>query len=248
MKRLIKKSKKMSERDSALVYIDGEIMDGAEHYDCIDKYFKRKHIDESLDGFYRMYDSDEEEQKIVEKNIKQMAFASQCIKEKIIYVERDTLYNIELETAINEFKSKYPDYIICIDETNEKVARLKKGKITKIASNISQDFDSFMLGSGDIIAIGCRLVNNKPWYQVYQEGLYNTSSYYDGADYDRALQMYKDLLTAFQGVGKTENFTGSEAKIKQSIESLIDEKKSDEYNFQKSKSNSSFLGGNNSDW
>jgi hypothetical protein len=133
-----------------------------------------------------------------------------------------------------------------LKKINEKYTNeFKKLKIEKTASNISQDFDSFVLGSGDIIAIGARLVNNKPWYQVYQEGLYNTSSYYDGANYDRALQMYKDLLTAFKGVGKTENFTGSEAKIRESIDSLIDEKKSDEYKFLQPKSRTSFLGGEN---
>lgn len=120
--------------------------------------------------------------------------------------------------------------------------RLVRKRITKTANYISTNFDYFILESGDMIAIGCRMVNNKPWYQVYQEGEYCTSSYYDGDDYNRALRMYKDLLLAFKGVDSTEKFSKSQSKIQQEIDNLIDEKKSDDYNFQKLKSNPLFLG------
>ena len=43
-------------------------------------------------------------------------------------------------------------------------------------------------------------------FQVYQEGLYNISSFYDGPDYEKAERMYKDLLTAFEGIRTTEKF------------------------------------------
>ena len=100
------------------------------------------------------------------------------------------------------------------------ISRLKKNNERKIiASSISNDFDSFVLNSGDIIGFGCRIVNNKPWYQVYQEGIFNVSSYYDGPDYDKALRTYKDLMTAFNGVNSTEYFSKSESKIKDIIES-----------------------------
>lgn len=121
---------------------------------------------------------------------------------------------------------------------------VRKNNMIKKANYISTNFDYFILGSGDVIAIGCRLVNNKPWYQVYQEGQYCTSSYYDGSDYEKAVRVYKDLLLAFKGVSKSEGFLKSEPKIKQQIDNLIDEKKSDDYNFQKLKSNPLFLGVN----
>ena len=129
------------------------------------------------------------------------------------------------------------------------ISRLKKNnKLIKTSASISNDFDSFSLQSGDIIAFGCRLVNNKPWYQVYQEGLYNTSSYYDGPNYDKALRIYKDLMTAFNGIDTTENFVCSESKIKNTIESLITEDKEDKYTFQMLKSDPLFLGVNRDDF
>lgn len=121
---------------------------------------------------------------------------------------------------------------------------IRKNKFIKTANYISTNFDYFVLDSGDIIAIGCRLVNNKPWYQVYQEGQYNTSSYYDGDNYDKAVRVYKDLLTAFKGVSRSESFLRSEVKIKEQINDLIKEKEMDDYNFQRLKSNPLFLGVN----
>lgn len=120
---------------------------------------------------------------------------------------------------------------------------IKKGSMKKTASS-STYFDFFTLDSGDIIALGCRLVNNKPWYQVYQESDYTTSSFYDGPEYEKALRMYKDLLTAFKGVKSNEQFSKSETVIKKQIDSLIEEDENERYNFQKLKSNPLFLGVN----
>lgn len=89
--------------------------------------------------------------------------------------------------------------------------RLVKKKMNKTAalfSNFNGDLDSFVLPSGDVICFCYRLINNgtTPMFQVYQEGLYNISSFYDGPDYDKAERMYKDLLTAFEGIKTTEKF------------------------------------------
>lgn len=231
------------DRDCAVCYIDGEFIEGNAHHLCIKKYVKR-HCENEND-----IDCIES----CKSNIKQMAFAhllysytdnedSYYNVKGCIYIEQNSLVNIDMNTASQLFKKQYPEYDICIDETDEKLA--KQRRKVKTANYISNDFDSFFLDSGDMIAIGNRLVNNKPWYQVYQEGLYNTSSYYDGPDYDRASQIYKDLLTAFKGVKNTEKYVGLEVKIKKDIESLINEKKNDDYNFQRLKSDPLFLGVN----
>ena len=128
-------------------------------------------------------------------------------------------------------------------------SRLKKNNKRLItASTISNDFDSFVLKSGDIIGFGCRIVNNKPWFQVYQEGLYNISSYYDGPDYNTALRTYKDLMTTFNGVNSTEGFSNSESKVKDAIDSLMIEDKQNKFTFQQLKSDPLFLGVNRDDF
>ena len=132
-------------------------------------------------------------------------------------------------------------------QNNDTSSRLKI--LTKTASNnYIENFDNFILNSGDVISFDCRLVNNKPWFCISQEGPYCISSYYDGPDYEVAKQMYKDLLTAFKGISNTERFLKFEPKINRSIDLLINEKKNDNYNFQRLKSNPLFLGVNRDDF
>ena len=120
----------------------------------------------------------------------------------------------------------------------------KHKQLSKTAGMVGMNFDFFVLKSGDVIGIGSRVVNNKPWYQVYQEGEYCTSSFYDGDDYDKAMRVYKDLLTAFKGVGSSEQFGRSEVKIKEQIDKMVEDKKNDDYNFQRLKNDMLFLGVN----
>lgn len=121
---------------------------------------------------------------------------------------------------------------------------IRKKQRSTIAFRSIVDLDCFYLDSGDVIGIASRTVNNKPWFQVYQEGLYNISSFYDGPDYESALRMYKDLSTSFKGVGFTENLSKSLPQVKSEIEEMLVEKKEDDYNFQKLKKNPLFLGVN----
>ena len=46
---------------------------------------------------------------------------------------------------------------------------IKKNRVKTAALKYTYDLDSFVLESGDVIAFACRVVNNKPWFQVYQE-------------------------------------------------------------------------------
>ena len=54
--------------------------------------------------------------------------------------------------------------------------------------------------------------------------------------------MYKDLMTAFNGVGTTEQF--NDAYISEEIEKSINEKQKDEFYFQTIKTSPLFLGVN----
>jgi hypothetical protein len=66
---------------------------------------------------------------------------------------------------------------------------------------------TFFLPSGDVVGIGARMVNWKPWYQVFHEyDSGESSSFYDGPDFEKSFQMYIDLLIAFKGISEAENF------------------------------------------
>ncbi len=110
---------------------------------------------------------------------------------------------------------------------------IRKNRIKTAALKYTYDLDSFVLDSGDTIALSCRIVNNKPWFQVYQEGLYNTSSYYDGNDYERASRMYADLMSAFIGIFAVENFIKKvNVQIKSDMDKLMNEYIDDSYNYE----------------
>lgn len=94
------------------------------------------------------------------------------------------------------------------------MSRLKKikdresiGKSLYRTAGSHMYLSSFILKSGDVIGISARMVNWKPWYQVFLEyDVATSSSFYDGPDEEKAFQYYMDLLTAFKGVSEAEKF------------------------------------------
>ena len=88
-----------------------------------------------------------------------------------------------------------------------KLKNLKDEKrlMSKTAS-FYYNVDSEMLNSGDVIGISSRSVNNKPWFQVYLDYGSSISSFYDGDSSEKAYQFYIELLLAFKGVKKAEQF------------------------------------------
>lgn len=121
------------------------------------------------------------------------------------------------------------------------MSRLKK--IIKTASCV-RDLDSFGLSSGSRIALSTRLINNKPWYNVYKQDSFSSFSFYDGQDYEEALRFYKDLLTAFYGVEYTESFDDRAPELKNTIDNMVIEKENNSYNDMIIKRDSLFLGVN----
>jgi hypothetical protein len=130
-----------SNRDFAIVYIDGEVIEAETHALCIDNYLNKKfneHLDYSLNtrpdleyidniddkNSDFLYPKEKEDLRKIRDNIKQIGFAHGV--DNTIYVEQNTLFNVDLNTVINAIKNKYPDFDIYNDETNEKLARLKK--------------------------------------------------------------------------------------------------------------------------
>lgn len=90
-------------------------------------------------------------------------------------------------------------------------------QITKVASTYIP-LDHIVLNSGDYIDFNARTVNNKPWYQIKQEFNWDTSSYYDGPDFQRACEVYKELLMSFKSISAAESFVKSIPHLSSKIE------------------------------
>lgn len=101
------------------------------------------------------------------------------------------------------------------EETN------KAELMTKTASAIIE-LDNDILPSGDVIGLSARIVNWKPWYQVYHEyDVGNSSSFYDGPNSESAYKMYLDLLIAFKGISRAEKFSKQIPLCNKQIEQFI---------------------------
>lgn len=78
--------------------------------------------------------------------------------------------------------------------------------------------DSIVLNSGDYIEFNIVTINNSPWYEINHHSSFNISSYYQGNDFERAFNFYKEILLAFKGVKACEEFSKRKDEILKQIE------------------------------
>lgn len=75
--------------------------------------------------------------------------------------------------------------------------------------------------AGDVLGFSVRVLNWQPWYSVYQDHEYETSNFYDGPDFARAVRMYLDVLLTFKGIAKAEEFEKQVGTYMTRIESFM---------------------------
>lgn len=116
----------------------------------------------------------------------------------------------------------------------------------KLAASIYITLDSIVLKSGDLISFEAKVISNKPWFQIIHDSPFNTSSYYDGPDFERACEIYQELLLAFKGATRAEQLTRMISPFKEKIERMMNEKIkfSNEDLYNRLKINPLFLGVN----
>lgn len=127
-------------------------------------------------------------------------------------------------------------------------SRLRKNhKLVKQASNGAAYLDTIITPSGDCIYFNIRICSNRPWYELYQEGQFHRSSYYDGEDFERAFNLYKEILLAFKGAGMAENANKMKDTFKRKADKLMDMDRSQRSNsmYDALKRQPLFLGINN---
>mgnify|MGYP000853345461 CR=1 FL=1 len=104
---------------------------------------------------------------------------------------------------------------------NTKSRLRKKNKRIITSSRGYTILDNIALKSGDVITFSARTVNNGVWFQIIHNSRFCKSSYYDGPDFDRACDLFLELLLAFCGVKKAEEFSNAKEVIKDKSNLLI---------------------------
>jgi hypothetical protein len=123
-------------------------------------------------------------------------------------------------------------------------SRLRKNHRLVKTALLFETLDDITLDSGDSIEFQVRVLANRPWFCIIHGYPFSSSSYYDGSDFDRACDIYEELLIAFKGVRIAEQFKKSIPLFKKKIMDLNEEKKNidREDNYQALKRDPLFLG------
>jgi hypothetical protein len=104
-------------------------------------------------------------------------------------------------------------------------SRLRKNHTLVKTAAFYQLLDHIILKSGDAISFEVKVMANRPWYQIIHDYQFSNSSYYDGPDLDRAFDIYTELLLAFKGAAKAEEFRKSRPIYENKIQKMLVEKK-----------------------
>jgi len=104
-------------------------------------------------------------------------------------------------------------------------SRLRKNHTMTKTASFYQSLDHIVLKSGDVISFDVKIMANRPWYQIVHDYQFANSSYYDGPDLDRAIDIYTELLLAFKGAARAEIFRKSRSSYEIKVQKMIEEKK-----------------------
>lgn len=128
MKRLVKKSARhnMSTRDSAIVYIDGAVYEANTHSDCFRNHGKARLdvVREGKNAWPADWPPPQDKVQYVYNYYSelgpgagaQIGYAHTVKKDKAIFIDEPSLFNVDKQTVANGIKKYYQDYTIYNDE------------------------------------------------------------------------------------------------------------------------------------
>ena len=93
-------------------------------------------------------------------------------------------------------------------------------RLVKRASKPVQILESFVTAGGLFYAYQVRLLNNKPFFSITCDSFFDSSSLYDGDDFERSFELFCELAIALKGLSYAENFAKTKKTIEKNIEQL----------------------------
>lgn len=120
-------------REKAILYINGEILEGDYHGQCIDKYLREHNLGQLKETQFRPAISVKNpdvgtDEWIIQQNVQEMAFAH-LMSDGSVHLETDSLYHIDQNTVVSALKAKYHTEIF--DDNQYDSIRNKYKKIAK---------------------------------------------------------------------------------------------------------------------
>ena len=101
---------------------------------------------------------------------------------------------------------------------------LKKRKILAVSmpSKPTLSLHGFMTKAGLYYEYTVRLLGNRLMYSIVCHDRFETSSLYDGDDFEKSFELYCELMLALHGVNFAENFARTKQQVLDKIDSLKD--------------------------
>ena len=101
----------------------------------------------------------------------------------------------------------------------------KDMKQLKKTASYSINLHRILLDSGDMIEFEARIIANQVWYTIVQEHQFCSSSFYNGNDFDKAMKMYIEIVTAFKGIAMAEDVSKRKSDFLNKANQLVSEEK-----------------------
>ena len=95
-------------------------------------------------------------------------------------------------------------------------------KKTRTASKPVKILESFVTASGMFYAYQVRLLNNKPFYSITCDSNFDSSSLYDGDDFERSFELFCELAIALKGISYAEDFIKTKKIIQHELGDLYE--------------------------
>lgn len=93
-------------------------------------------------------------------------------------------------------------------------------RLKKMASKPIKILESFVTAGGLFYSYQVRLINNIPYYSITCDSAFDSSSLYDGDDFERSFELFCELALALKGLSYAENFAKTKNIIEKEMDSL----------------------------
>lgn len=102
------------------------------------------------------------------------------------------------------------------------VPQQKIKRTAKVYTKPTMELNGFFTKGGLYYGYSVRLLNHKPIYSILCYDMFETSSLYDGEDFEESFEFFCELAIALKGIHYAEDFANEKKLIQEKINSLVE--------------------------
>jgi hypothetical protein len=102
------------------------------------------------------------------------------------------------------------------------VPQQKIKRTAKVYTKPTMELNGFITKGGLYYGLSVRLLNHKLMYSILCYDMFETSSLYDGEDFEEAFEFFCELAMALQGIHYAENIANEKRMVQEKINKLVE--------------------------